>query len=805
MTKSIGLKILLLIMVFLVFLFSGFFYFTMMQFNKDSEVRDMDTVTQANKSFNNLLEEETRMLKMGLTDTMENNDIKKLFLEKDRQKLYDYVKPLFNKQKEEFGLTHWLFHEPDRNVFLRVHSPDLFGMPTQERTTFNRAEESKSWGIGMELGQAGFALRVVHPYYQDSKLIGYMEYGEDISPLLERMKDQTGNNVAMLIKKTNINPEQWQSFRESLNLRNNYDDMQNFVMLGTTDEKLVDTKNKCFTEQSLDHLPKTGTLLNEFSLDNKNYDCGGFAMIDANGGEIGAVVVMRDITAEIAASNKTKYTILTISILLTLLFSFVLITISNKTIVRPLRKLTAAANEIEGGNLSKIIPVESQDEIGILAVAFNNMRARLKYSYESLEELVRQKTGKLSETLEEAQKKNISLENSKRAMLNVLEDFEESKKIIEQEKIKYESERDRSEGILRYLHSIGEGVVATDAKGTLIFVNLTAAKMISYAEGSPLIGKKYSSAFSFVLGRNEKKIVIDPVGEVLKNSSIFVLPRDCCLVVGSDVIPISGSFAPIIKDDKTLGVVSVFQDITERYNLEREKDDFISIAAHQLRTPLSGIRWVIESLLEGDDGDLPEEAKKSLEQIYENNQRLVMLVNDLLDVSRINMGKSKEEPTLVNICTTLKEAVETMKGLAEERGVAISYEKECPLNPEIKIGSRHFFQALENIISNAIKYTPRGGNVKTAIDFEKDKVVISISDTGIGIPKNDQENIFKKFFRSSNATLKETEGSGLGLNVVKSFIEESGGKIWFESEEGKGTTFFVEFPVVKPEIKTINI
>jgi signal transduction histidine kinase len=260
-----------------------------------------------------------------------------------------------------------------------------------------------------------------------------------------------------------------------------------------------------------------------------------------------------------------------------------------------------------------------------------------------------------------------------------------------------------------------------------------------------------------------------------------------------------------MKDGKILGVVSVFQDITERYNLEKEKDDFISIAAHQLRTPLSGIRWMIESLLEGDDGELTEEAKKSLEQMYENNQRLVILVNDLLDVSRINMGKSKEEPMLVNVSKTLEEAIEGLKGLAEERGVMISHEKVFALDPKIKIAPRQFFQALENLISNAIKYTPRDGNVKITADFKKDKVIITVSDSGIGIPKNDQENIFRKFFRASNAVLKETEGSGLGLNVVKSFLEGAGGRIWFESQEGKGTTFFIELPTSKPEIKTVNI
>jgi signal transduction histidine kinase len=798
MIKSIRLKILLIIIVFLVILFSGFFYFMILQLNEETGLNDEEAVTESKKTFDNLAEEETRVLKMGLMDTMENNDIKNLFLEKDRQKLYDYVKPLFDSKQEELGLTHWLFHEPDRNVFLRVHSPDVFGMPTQERKTFTRAEQSKSWGIGMELGAVGFALRVVHPYYKDNGLIGYMEYGEDISPLLQRMKNQTGNNVAMVAKKTSVNAEQWRSFRESLGLRNNYDDMQNFVMLGATDEKLVDAKNKCFTEQSLENIPENGAVFNNFKLDDRNYSCGGFAMTDTNSEKTGAVIVTRDITAEIATANRTKYTIFVISFFSTLLFSFIIIMILNKIIVRPLRKLTAAANEIERGDLSETIPVESQDEIGILATAFNEMRKRLKHSYEFLEETVKQKTCKLSDALEETGRRNTSLENSKRAMLNILEDFEESKKIIEKEKNRYELERDRSEGVLGYLRAISESIVATNSQKEITFVNQTASKIVcSEDRCQTFIGKNYLDVFNFFTKEGGKDIPIDPVLEVISRRGVFDLFHNSFLMVSSKKIPVSGSFAPIMKEGKILGAVGIFQDVTELRRLEKEKDNFISVAAHQLRTPLSGIRWMIEMLLDGDAGEISGEAKEILQEISENNQRLAILVNDLLDVSKINMGKTKEDQILIDVFEEVGKAEKALDGLVKERKINMTVEKLCAENPKVKIGPIHFYQSLENLISNAIKYTPAGGNVKITVGLKKEKAIIAVSDTGIGIPEKEQEKVFGKFFRASNAVLKETEGSGLGLNVVKSYVEEASGRIWFESEEGKGTTFFVELPIAE--------
>lgn len=797
MKISLKLKIILGIAVFLAFIFAGFFYLMMMGINNDIKSHDKDAVAQSKMAYDSLMDEETRMLKMGLANMLENEKVKDIFLEKDRQKLYEFVKPLFDKQKDELGVTHWLFHEPDGNVFLRVHSPEIFGMPSLEKITLAKAEETQSWGVGMELGLAGFALRVVHPYCKDGRLIGYMEYGEDIAPFLDRMKKQTGNNTAMMAKKSGIDAGQWRIFRESRGLRNNYDDMQNFVMLGATDEELVGAKSNCFTEQMLENVSADGNIFNEFNLGGKNYQCGGFAMIDANGKAAGAVVEIRDTAAETTATNKTKYILLAVSIFSIPMLSFIIMIIVDKIIILPLKKLITGANEIKGGNLEKVITVDSRDEIGQLGTAFNEMTARIKESYSGLEKKVVEKTAELSKILKEMSVKNKTLEDSQKAILEILKDLEESNKAIEEEKARYKAERDRGEGILRYLHAIGEGVVAVDCGGRMNFINLTAAKMISRAEGSPLIGKKYANEFTFVVGRGDDKKKISPVEEVFKIAGVYDFPQNCYLIAGSKNIPVSGSFAPIIKNGKVLGVVGVFQDITERYKIDKEKDDFLSIAAHQLRTPLTGVRWTIESLLDGDAGKLPEKANGYLNQIFENNQRLITLVNDLLDVSRINMGKAKEEAVPVNVCKTINEVVRTMDGLAKERGVAVSFEKVCALNPEVKTYPKYLFQALENLVSNAIKYTPKGGSVIIAVNFKKDTVLISVADTGIGIPKKDQEKIFSKFFRASNAVLKETEGSGLGLNVVKSFIEESGGRVSFESREGKGTTFLITFPVYK--------
>ena len=467
-------------------------------------------------------------------------------------------------------------------------------------------------------------------------------------------------------------------------------------------------------------------------------------------------------------------------------------------VIRRLSRLSANINKInvDKGQLA-IEVISGKDEVSRLAVEINKMLEKVDMAETRKKELEKLRTA----DTEKIQKQNQHSEKTNKAILNILEDISNSEQDLQRKTIELkkasllvEEQKKRAEGILRFLQSIGEGVFATDLNCSLIFVNLTAVKMISRVESDPLIGKEYSDNFLFMSGKGDGKKKIDPVREVLKNPQVYVLPNDCYLNVQSENIPISGSFAPITEKGKILGAVGVFQDITECHKIEKEKDNFMSITAHQLRTPLSGIRWMLESLLDGDAGKLSREAKDYLKQISENNQRLVTVVNDLLDVSRINMGKNKEASIPVDICKILQEAVETLKGLANERKVEIFYEKTPSLKSKIKASPKHLFQALENLISNAIRYTPGGGKVKVVADKKDGKVLVSIIDTGIGIPKKDQDKIFSKFFRASNAVLKEADGSGLGLNVVKLFIEENGGKVWFKSEEGKGSTFYVALP-----------
>lgn len=257
------------------------------------------------------------------------------------------------------------------------------------------------------------------------------------------------------------------------------------------------------------------------------------------------------------------------------------------------------------------------------------------------------------------------------------------------------------------------------------------------------------------------------------------------------------AFGFVQRDEKRrpIKMTGVNWEITQEKQLERIKDEFLSVASHQLRTPLGSMRWNMEMLLGGDVGELNPEAKKTVEQIYESNKRMITLVNDLLNVSRIDQDRVADNPKLTDIVDIIQEAVVEMEPLAKEQSVIIKLEVKNDYFPRITLDPKRFREVVQNLLSNAVKYNKPQGTVDVDVQKLNGYVEVKITDTGMGIPKKDQNRLFSKFFRAENAILAQTEGSGLGLFVVKSYIEAWGGKVSFESEEGKGTTFIITLPI----------
>ncbi|MFH1461222.1 MAG: HAMP domain-containing sensor histidine kinase [Patescibacteria group bacterium] len=224
------------------------------------------------------------------------------------------------------------------------------------------------------------------------------------------------------------------------------------------------------------------------------------------------------------------------------------------------------------------------------------------------------------------------------------------------------------------------------------------------------------------------------------------------------------------------------------------KSEFVSIASHQLRTPLSAIKWTINLLEKEQVNNLNGEIKDRISDIKENNQRMINLVNDLLNVSRVEQGKlglANESFSLVKIA---QELIKEYAPLAKASNLQLSLKAE-PNSPLISADFQAIKLALSNLIDNAIRYTREPGKVGIKIFKKGASLKCEVKDNGVGIPKQDQNKIFQKFFRSQNVMKYQTEGTGLGLFIVRAVINESKGKIGFKSQEGQGTTFWFELPI----------
>jgi len=204
-------------------------------------------------------------------------------------------------------------------------------------------------------------------------------------------------------------------------------------------------------------------------------------------------------------------------------------------------------------------------------------------------------------------------------------------------------------------------------------------------------------------------------------------------------------------------------------------------------------------LLDGDLGKITAEQKEFLEKTYKSNERMINLINDLLDVTRIEEGRYLYKPVFTNIEPIVQFVINSFKNEIERKGLELEFIKPSSEEkiPEVKIDVEKIRLAIQNLLENAIGYTKAGGKITVSLKHREDKIEFSIKDTGVGIPKDQQARVFSKFFRGSNVIRLETEGSGLGLFITKNIIEAHGGRIWFESKEGEGTTFYFTLPIKK--------
>jgi PAS domain S-box-containing protein len=353
--------------------------------------------------------------------------------------------------------------------------------------------------------------------------------------------------------------------------------------------------------------------------------------------------------------------------------------------------------------------------------------------------------------------------------------------------------------------SIGDGAITTDEFGRITRVNPSAENMLGFKEAE-LLGQWFLKSIVAISFEGQRMTVIDqPITQAFLTGKPVSGKMFYVSKTGSQ-IPVAVNVSPIISKKRPIGAIEVFRDISIEQEVDRMKSEFISLASHQLRTPLSAIKTYSHMLSDGYMGELNDSQKQSLKTIISASNRMNELISTLLNITRIESGTIAVNTRSLKLDEVIEEIIPELKIMADAKSINLHVDKVGKESTQIKTDSLIVKEVVTNLVSNAIKYTPEEGEVKVVIKPQRSTITVEVSDSGWGIPIHAHDKVFSKFFRGSNIIKRETSGTGLGLYLVKGLVDTLKGKIWFTSEEGNGTSFYVTLPKsmkAKPVTKVV--
>jgi PAS domain S-box-containing protein len=378
--------------------------------------------------------------------------------------------------------------------------------------------------------------------------------------------------------------------------------------------------------------------------------------------------------------------------------------------------------------------------------------------------------------------------NSRNLSLALTEEKKLRGKLVENYK-ELEESKVKDDAILE---SVGDGLIAVDNDRKIMLINKVASDLLAW-ETKDLVGKVITE----LRLEDEKGNLIPlekrPTTIALKTGEVT---RVVYFFVKNDKtrFPLAITVTPIKLNGKTIGLIEIIRDITKEKEIDRAKTEFVSLAAHQLRTPLTTISWYTEMILNGDRGQVTPEQKKYLEEISKGNQTMIKLVNTLLNVSRLELGTLNIESEPIQLEDLAESVWEELRPEIFSKNLILEKNYD-PSLPTIMADPKLVRMIFQNILGNAVKYVGVAGKISLDISRQNQNALIKVWNNGLSIPKEAQPKIFTKLFRDDLAKEREPDGNGLGLYIVKSILENSGGKVWFDSLEDKGTTFYVTIPL----------
>jgi PAS domain S-box-containing protein len=349
------------------------------------------------------------------------------------------------------------------------------------------------------------------------------------------------------------------------------------------------------------------------------------------------------------------------------------------------------------------------------------------------------------------------------------------------------------------LEGVADGVIVTDADGDVILFNAAAERILELSREEAL-GRSMDGMLG--LYGNQARDWMDKVAVWARHADTYTADEYLVARLEIEDRVVSVHLAPVMLENEFLGTVSAFRDVTAEVAAERAKTEFVSTVSHELRTPMTSIKGYVDLLLMGAVGTLTDDQDHFLSVISANVDRLTVLVNDLLDISRMESGRMMLSPRSMHVADIVDHVIATMQARASIQGLSLRADVPSAL-PEVMADPDRVAQVLTNLLANACNYTLSGGEVTISACADGDEVSVSVHDTGIGIAPEDQEKIFNRFFRSDDSVVQEAPGAGLGLSIVQSLVEMHGGRIWVESQVGSGSTFTFTLPVAETDRETV--
>jgi PAS domain S-box-containing protein len=423
-----------------------------------------------------------------------------------------------------------------------------------------------------------------------------------------------------------------------------------------------------------------------------------------------------------------------------------------QSICKPIIGLTKAAKIISGGDLEHRVTANTKDEVGELARTFNDMAVKLRESYARLEE-------KVEELATEKELLSITL------------------------------------------GGMSEGVIAVDVNKRIILFNIVAENLTGWKSGE-VEGRVVDKVFRIV-DEKTKESIESPIDRALQSvKTERGTEYDTLISRTGTECPIAVSAAPIRKSEgAVVGVVMVFRDVSHEREVDRMKSDFTSSVSHELRTPLTSIKAYTATILR--DPNMPQETRSQfLAIVDEESDRLATLIEDLLEVSRIESGTIQMKQETVDVGKVIEKVLLTLTPLAHKKNIQLRKNVGDKL-PTLQGDEGKIESIITNLINNAVKFTPEHGCVTVCADVANGEMVLRVSDTGMGIPRESLSKIFDRFYRVYRPG-KEIQGTGLGLSIVNKIVTMHNGRIEVESEVGQGTTFTIFLPLTVKSMPEVS-